>query len=267
MCTLTIIPCNLSGPGASETGIRVVCNRDESRLRPAALPPQLLRFGSRSAFMPVDPLSDGTWIAVSDAGLVFVLMNVNVKASKARLHEIGPAPARPILSRGTIIPFVLQAANLSEARVIVATMYHQPFAPFRLVIADRANFAEFVWAEGRGHASEPETIEQPLLFTSSGLGDDVVAVPRRRLFDECFASRREWRVSQDEFHRHSWMGNEHVSVWMTREDALTVSRTEVELGSDRLTMNYHARVGNSPELVDSETMTLQITGSICHASA
>src|SRR5690348_7977222 len=78
VCTLTIIPLGKrvrSDRGATPvSGIRLACNRDESRLRPPALPPELRQFGNRLAVLPIDPVSDGTWIAASDAGLVFVLM-------------------------------------------------------------------------------------------------------------------------------------------------------------------------------------------------
>ena len=41
--------------------------------------------------MPVDPLSDGTWIAASDAGLVLVLMTSTFRPATRRV----PAPSLP----------------------------------------------------------------------------------------------------------------------------------------------------------------------------
>ena len=78
MCTLTILPLG----GAST---RLAFNRDEQRTRPAALPPQVRQFGGRTALMPVDPVSDGTWLAVNDAGLVLALHNVNPPGGSAPL--------------------------------------------------------------------------------------------------------------------------------------------------------------------------------------
>jgi hypothetical protein len=51
MCTVTIIP--------TEHGMRRACNRDESPLRAAALPPRVVTVGKRQALMPIDPLSGG----------------------------------------------------------------------------------------------------------------------------------------------------------------------------------------------------------------
>jgi transport and Golgi organization protein 2 len=261
MCTLTIIPLSVNDErrtGSIGAGIRVVCNRDESRLRPAALSPQLRTFGVRSAYLPVDPISDGTWIAASDAALVFVLMNVYVEPRQKVLHDVGAAGAPPTVSRGGIIPHLLQADSLQHARAIAESMDHRRFEPFRLLIADRVQFVEFVWAQRLGRMEEPKPIQQPLFFTSSGLGDDVVATPRRRLFQEYFAPGRDWPASQDAFHHHSWPDNERMSVWMTRPEALTVSRTEIELGPNQITMSYHARVADSSKLVDAEPVSLPI---------
>ena len=85
MCTVTIITVDSaaqcapdSGSAARGKGIRLACNRDELRTRPAALPPIIRTFGNRKAIMPVDPISNGTWIAVNDAGIAATLLNVNL---------------------------------------------------------------------------------------------------------------------------------------------------------------------------------------------
>lgn len=80
MCTVSIIPVDDS----EAARVRLACNRDESRLRPPALPPQTRRFGRHLAILPVDPVSGGTWVAANEQGLVMTLMNEHV-----------PGPARP----------------------------------------------------------------------------------------------------------------------------------------------------------------------------
>src|SRR5262249_44773985 len=73
MCTLTVLP--LEGDRT-----RLAFNRDELRTRPEALPPQWTHHGSRSAVHPIDPVSNGTWIAANDAGLALALLNVTTSA-------------------------------------------------------------------------------------------------------------------------------------------------------------------------------------------
>src|SRR5690349_18294126 len=165
MCTLTIIPAS---------GIRVVCNRDESRLRPAALQPKVRTVGNRQAVMPVDPVSDGTWIGASDAGLVAVLMNYYSRPVDAA-YLIAKRAETTLVSRGTIVPNALRAAHLDEALVIARQMEHRLYDSFRLVVCDRRRVLQCIWSDGEFHVSLAEPIDRPRFFTSSGLGDTLVA--------------------------------------------------------------------------------------------
>jgi hypothetical protein len=238
MCTVTIIPLG--------NGIRLACNRDESPLRPAALPLRVVTFGKRRAMMPIDPVSGGTWIAANDAGLIVTLLNYYA----APHDRNAPAPRR---SRGTIIPGLLDAATLAEAFERTGAIVGDDFADFRLVLADRDSVAEGLLDKGTLVRKPPVRIDGPLLFTSSGLGEDVVGPPRRALFEEFFACQspsakrgaaslagRSGSEIQDAFHRHSWPDRGHLSVCMRRPDARTVSYTVVEHDGDGVRMMYHA---------------------------
>ncbi len=250
MCTLTIIPLRANDAGKSDDrAVRVVCNRDESRLRPTALPPQLRQFGPHRAYLPIDPVSDGTWIAASDAALVCVLMNVYVQQSKSGVHLIETGPSAGTLSRGRIIPQILVANDLGEACQIAASLDHSVFEPYRLIIADRRELFELIWSERHVHVTKPKQIERPVFLTSSGLGDDLVATPRRKLFEELF-DNADWPAAQDAFHRHAWPDKRGSSVWMTRPEAMTVSITEIELLPQRVTMSYRARVNDGAATTD-----------------
>jgi hypothetical protein len=208
--------------------------------------------------MPVDPVSDGTWIGASDAGLIAVLMNVYLRGSETVVHATQPPIAAPKLSRGRIIPQVLQAGSLREAQMLAGAMDHAQFEPFRLLVVDRMQIVELVWSQGRCDLKPAEPIRRPLFFTSSGLGDDIVAKPRRRLFDELFADNGDWPARQDAFHRHVWPGNERASVWMTRPEAMTVSCTEVELAATGVRMTYRARLGDGPNQLDARPVLLPV---------
>jgi Transport and Golgi organisation 2 len=233
MCTVTIIPLG--------SGIRLACNRDESPLRPPALPPRVVEFGQRRALMPIDPVSGGTWIAANDAGLIVTLLNYY-----AGPHDRNaPVPKR---SRGAIIPGLLDAATLAEAFERTGSIVAGDFADFRLVLADRESVAEVLLDKGTITRAPPARIDGPLLFTSSGLGEAVVGPPRRALFDHFFTKDADWRERQDEYHRHSWPERRHVSVCMRRPDARTVSYTVVEHESNSVRMMYHA---DAPDQTDS----------------
>lgn len=265
MCTLTVIPWNARGsesPTSNSCGVRLLCNRDESRLRPTALPPQMRTVGDRRACMPIDPVSDGTWIGASDAGLIAVLMNVYLPGWQATLQAIATGAISPKLSRGRIIPHVLQAGSLDEAERLAGALDHAQFEPFRLLLLDRQQIVELVWSQNTITMKSAEAVRRPLFFTSSGLGDDIVARPRRALFDEWFVDPRHWPDRQDAFHHHVWPGNERASVWMTRPEAMTVSCTQVELDRTAVQMTYRARVGDGTDELAAEPVALPLANNL-----
>lgn len=235
MCTLTVIT---AGDGDARC-VRLECNRDESRLRPGAKPPELRTCGDRQVLMPVDPISDGTWIGVSDAPLVAVLMNVYI-AQAEPVADILPR-TRPLVSRGTIIPHVLAARDLAGAVQRFNELQPRDFEPFRLILVDRTHWLEIVWSAEQLSIDPLRPLDEPLFFTSSGLGDDIVARPRRKLFDEMLQPGADLPAAQDAFHRHVWPGREYASVWMTRPEARTQSITWCELTAREVTMRYAAR--------------------------
>jgi hypothetical protein len=232
MCTVTLVPCF--------PGIRLACNRDEQRSRPAALSPQVRRFGGRRAILPIDPVSGGTWVGVSDAGLAFVLLNVN-DHDRRPLASV-PAPASPFLSckrsRGTIIPGLLQCETLSDAVQQALTVDPAEYEPFRLVLADCSEIAEIRTTGGGLEMVGRRRLIVPALFTSSGLGDHRVESPRGQRFYRCFGEPYFWLEQQDAFHRHRWPERPELSVCMSRADARTVSYTVVEVWPDVVAMTY-----------------------------
>jgi hypothetical protein len=112
------------------------------------------------------------------------------------------------------------------------------FAPFRVLIVD-ARQTSVVSGDGRRTSVDAgPTPSEPLLLTSSGLGDAVVERPRRALFAKTIDRDHPTRLQQDAFHAHQWAERPDLSVRMERPDALTVSRTVVELASGRVWMTY-----------------------------
>lgn len=231
MCTLTVIP---RPPG----GVRAAFNRDEAPARPPALPPGVRRFGDRTAALPTDPASGGTWLAVNDAGLALAVLNVNPAGGAARR-----AAGR---SRGCVIPALLDADSPAEALGTAERLDYRPFAPFRLVLIGHGVVADVRW-DGREPMVCSRLLGGPLLFTSSGLGDEVVDGPRRELFEALFAVGPDgWEAAQHAFHRHRWPGREHLSVNMRRDTARTVSHAVIDLDPHAATLTYHPDAPDQP---------------------
>ena len=224
MCTVTIIPVRGT--------VRLACNRDELLSRPAALSPVVREFGARKAIMPIDPVSDGTWIAVNDSGIAAALLNVNLHPNVADMN--GPRK----LSRGVLIPRLMACATIVDAEEVSATTDPLQHSPFRLVLVDDKDIFQF-WSDGYSLRYEREALgNQAHLLTSSGLGDALVERPRRELFEQMFTPGDDWVLQQDAFHRHSWPDRRHLSVCMEREDARTVSHTLIEIRPERIAVTY-----------------------------
>jgi hypothetical protein len=238
MCTVTIVPYRSAGCPHGGRCVRVGCNRDEQHQRPAALSPRIALFGKHSALCPVDPASGGTWIAANDAGMAFVLLNVNDGQENS-------APL-PLLSRGTVIPSLLHNATLTAALAQMSGLDVTRYAPFRLLVLDRLVLAEIHADCAQTRLVQCVRIDRPFLFTSSGLGDRLVEAPRRELFTASFGQREDWLAQQDRFHRHRWPECPHLSVCMSRPDARTVSYSLVDLMPEGAAFTYYPKTPDQP---------------------
>lgn len=230
MCTVSVI--------ALPDLLRLVSNRDERRTRPTALPPSLSSINGAQILSPTDPASGGTWIASNDAGLAIALLNVNLSASGSQ------GPPR---SRGDIVPGLIGHRSLDDVAKAAAAIDTRLYAPFRLV-AVQAGVGDVVELIPSTRTTRRASLAVPQMFTSSGLGDARVEAPRRELFEDTVirAGSSDWRAGQDRFHSHRWADRPEVSVWMSRGDAWTVSRTVVEIGGREIVMRYAAE----PDWID-----------------
>ena len=221
MCTVSVI---------NAPTLRVACNRDELLTRPDALPPRVMRFGDRLALLPVDPMSDGTWIAVNDAGVAFTLLNVN--PAEPRPHR------RNAVSRGRVIPSILHCESPAAAQDALVSADHEPF---RLIVVDGQARLECMWDGLCLRTSLRQCDGRPAMFTSSGLGDHLVTAPRTRLFESLFHDAHDATpATQEQFHRHRWDDAPQLSICMNRRDARTVSYTTVEITSQHVALTYLA---------------------------
>lgn len=183
MCTVSIIPI----PAEHATSYRVAFNRDEFRIRCPGLPPRQVTTGPHHAVMPIDPQSGGTWIGVNSAGLVLGILNRTPVLPRARL-------AAPV-SRGVLIPRLLAHASVLHAAAAVADLIPEGFEPFQLFLLDLGGWSTVIWDGSSLITHEQTAVTQPLLLTSSNLGDELVFQPRRALFDTIFGAGSSWQVA------------------------------------------------------------------------
>lgn len=242
MCTVSVIPWDADAdqdvPGAR--GFRLVTNRDESPARARASAPEWREVAGtpgRSALSPTDPVSGGTWVSATTAGLGLCLLNGNPR----------PYPRLPpkddLVSRGTIIPSLEHHDTARRALEDLRSRDLCSFAPFRLLLLDVADglpsLIDFRWDRERLEVRDGVPI--PACFASSGLGDGVVR-ERLPLFDELVAGDPS-DAAQDAYHTHRWADRPEVSVMMRRDGAETISITTLVVARSRdgrvlVRMNY-----------------------------
>lgn len=228
MCTATLVP-------LAQGGARLLHNRDEQRDRP---PATNLRATAHAAY-PIDPVSSGTWAAISRYGLAFALLNRNPQPA----HEL-PRPPNAH-SRGAVIPGMLDAPSLDDVVLRFDALDAERFMPFDLIALDAAHALTLTWMgpgfggrrAPRFHTIQPDT--PPTLWSSSGLGDDVVEADRQAAFARAFSpSPADWPDQQTILHRSFSPGREFAGFCMHRQDARTVSQTELLVTPDKLELTY-----------------------------
>lgn len=225
-------------------------NRDELLTRPLAHAPRMECFGPRQAILPIDTASGGTWVAVNDAGIAFALLN------RSRLGDRQPLPDCT-KSRGLIIPLLLRCGSVEGALLEASRFNADEFAPFRLVVVDRESIGQ-VESDGRRQISSINPLgDEPLMVTSSGLGDELVEDRRRKLFKSFSFQSAD---AQDDFHRHRWPSMPHLSVCMNRDDARTVSYSVIEVRGDSARFSYHADAPDRLAKCYSATLRLVSAG-------
>lgn len=226
MCTVTVVP--------HAAGLRLLCNRDERRSRPEAMPPRVHDLDGMRAVFPVDPEGGGTWIGCNSAGLTVALLNAYPPGR--------PKTVRRTRSRGLIARALLRRRSLGDAMTELHGVDPLAFGPFQLVILHDGRVAVVTSDALSLTRSPPHIVGAPLLFTSSSLGDSLVTPPRRQLF-ECLVLRvgdTARLAGQARFHDHQWPARPELSVRMERPDALTVSRTIVDITAGGCALRYDA---------------------------
>lgn len=241
MCTVSIIR-------LGDDLIRLACNRDEQLSRPLALPPRIVRINGQLAVMPIDPTGGGTWIAANEAGVMMALLNRNS-------IDVQQAPAG-LMSRGRIIPILIGCSSAEEAIASASKLDARAYGPFRMALIDRYDRAQVISDGFEVRVMKLNPTANAVLFTSSGLGDDLVEGPRRALFDVMMRDQGMNSDTQDRYHRHRWPEREHLSLCMRRSDAKTVSHSIIELGPEQVDFRYHAAAPDEPGLDYRTTIPL-----------
>ena len=222
MCTLTFVP--------TEDGYLVGMNRDELLTRPEALPPKIFGKGATEMVYPRGP-STGTWIACNGHGNLLALLNWDGGES--------PYLGEKHKTRGLVIPELIGLPDLSTTDSHSQQMNLDGLFPFRLVGVFRS---EKVVKEWRWDGTTKQFLRLSWArkhWFSSSLSDSLAEKERGRACEavagEPAAGSNGWLRR---LHRSHVPGPGPFSVCVHRQDAATVSYTEVRCGGTQISMDY-----------------------------
>ena len=221
MCTVTFI--------ARRNGYALGMNRDEKLTRPAGLPPRLTHFNGRKIIAPSEP-SGGTWIGVNDSGATLALIN---------WYSVTARVAGRAVSRGEVVKLALSSDSPVEVEAVLAKLPLVQVNPFRLIGVFPSHKAVVEWRWNLQHLDRCEPRWCTNIWISSGFDESGAQQTRGKIFRE---ARRQTSADGTDWLRrlHCSHGPERgpYATCMHREDAATVSYTEVRVSRHKATMRY-----------------------------
>jgi hypothetical protein len=224
MCTLSWLP----EPG----GYRLWFNRDERLTRTPALPPALRSHGGLPFLAPLDPEFGGSWIGSNAQGATFCLAN----------RYLGGPPTPPVnrISRGLLLASLLDAPSSDEAAARVERAELERFEPFTVAGFEVGRTVLLLQWDGRrlhaAHHAAPG-----LVLTTSGHDQAEVEAARRGLFAAAANRTGGWTADLlRELHGSHRPARGPASVCMHRDEAETVSLSEIAVDTTRIAFSYLA---------------------------
>lgn len=221
MCTVTFI--------ARRNGYALGMNRDEKLARVAALPAARHRLASRDVLFPSEP-SGGTWIGVNDAGTTLALINWYSVSARVAAHAV---------SRGEVVKLALTSDSPALVEGALKELLLVQVNPFRLIGAFPLHKAVIEW---RWNLKRLERIEhhwRTNTWISSSFDEPGAQQERGKAFKEALrqssVETADWLC---QLHRSHIPKRSPYSTCMHREDAATVSYTELIVSRHKAIMRY-----------------------------
>lgn len=217
MCTLTY--------RLTDSGYELFFNRDEQRSRVQAIAPVVN--ADLNAIYPVDPLGQGTWLAVHQTGLSLALLNYYQAEKKEAVGNF--------ISRGELILKLLKSPdNVPETLKSMPLGRYQSFQlcifPFDLKVGNDL-VCYFQW-----DGDKLTELQQALPITSSSVDYPQVYQSRKEQFSQLVSTDASTTEQLLTFHQ-SQLKEGKLSVKMSRKDARTVSFSHICI-DDEIVFNY-----------------------------
>jgi len=220
MCTVTL----RCGAGS----LLLTMNRDERYERaPEEAPRRIPGDAGRPSWMaPFDSASGGTWVGVSERGVVSCLLNGYEPGDESLRGN------RAVPSRGSIVPRILEDQDGVGPASLPEALDFSAYPSFTLLVASKDGGEIVRWRRGLG--LERDAVRPGWTFlTSSSWNEPEVALWRRRAFEAWLAAGEPATHGLPALHFVVPDGEEARAPFMTRELSATRSVTQVRLDGSR----------------------------------
>ena len=219
MCSVTFVP--------RQDGFVLAMNRDELISRVPALPPGVHHRGGLTLLCPSEP-SGGTWIGINSAGMAFSLLN---------WHSQPDRTAADLISRGEVVRALLSGRSCGEAASILKELPLSRMNPFRLLVISLHERSLAEWRSGNEAVRDKPLGWERQHWFSSGL-DESRAIQVRQEVCAQFADDLQDLTTLRKLHASHLPTAGPFSLCMHREDAATVSYTEISVRGETAAISY-----------------------------
>lgn len=222
MCTVSFIP--------RQRDYLLAMNRDEQRSRVAGLPPMQKEGASRNFICPSEP-GGGTWIALNAAGVTFALINWYSITRRVKGNSV---------SRGIVVNSVAEAEQPEIVLQNLRALQLEAVNPFRLIGVFPQQRTVVEWGWNLENLCLQEHPWQARQFISSGFDEPAAQQHRSAVFQTARGQKSVFTADWlRRLHRSHRPGCGALSTCMHREDAVTVSYTEIQVTALSGRMSYH----------------------------
>lgn len=220
MCTVSFVCTN--------GNVILTSNRDEKVNRPA-LAPKRYCYNGKVVLFPKDPKAGGTWFAVSEDGVVVVLLN-----GAEEKHEVQPHYGK---SRGLITLEICSATNAIQQWEILDLSAVEPFT---LVVFENQKLFQLRW-DGKLKSKQELSILEKHIWSSATLYTPEIRTLRKQWFETFIQDNPNPTPEEVLFFHQSTQGNnKEFGLVIDRNSILkTTSITQVVIEANKVNFGYH----------------------------
>lgn len=212
--------------------IGLVFTRDEAVNRAKAIPPQRFSKAGVEYLMPIDPVGQGSWIAMNNAGFVVFVLNDYQGQIKPHSHKLK--------SRGQLIKLLAECNTMSAIKQVVEAWPLERSQPFVLgVLHTEETLRGMVHYSGSETVLEWQELPQQLYSSGDPEVEDIVRA-RKDYVGQQHINDLEGLIALHQSHK-PYVNDEYIySLCMHREVAESQSLTVVRLSEGDAEMSYYA---------------------------